>query len=138
MQSDLLVWISPTPLDPPAGLVREGDHGAPRVPDAVFSDSDVAMAKEPGLTAQVHGLILRAYQRHFDALLRRLPVGPLAELCGIGIPLEVAVQLLQQVASEGGGHAGGIVVGGLHQGRLAGLIQPQPQRHGSDPSLRGT
>ena len=77
MQSDLLVWIAPTPLDPPAGLVREGGRGVRGVFDAVFSDSDVALAKEPGLTAQVHGLILRAHQRHFDALLRRLPVGPI-------------------------------------------------------------
>lgn len=122
MQSDLLVWLAPTPLDPPAGLVREGGRGVRGVFDAVLSDSDVALAKEPGLTAQVHGLILRAHQRDFDALLRRLSVGPLAELRGIGIPLEVAVQPLQQVASEGGGHARAIVVGGLHQGRLAGLI----------------
>ena len=137
MQSDLLVWIAPTPLDPPAGLVREGGRGVRGVFDAVFSDSDVALAKESGLTAQLHGLILRAHQRHFDALLRPLPVGPLAELRGMSIHLEIAVQPLKQVASKGGGHAGGIVVGGLLQGRLAGLIQPQHQQQGSNPFLRG-
>ena len=73
----------------------------------MLCDPGVALAKEPGLTAQVHGLILRAHQCHFDALLPRLPVGPVAELRRIGIPLEVAVEPLQQVAGEGGGHAGG-------------------------------
>ena len=120
MQSDLLVRIGPAALDPPAGLGREGGRSVKYSPDAVLGDPGIPLTKEPGLTAQVHGPILCAHQRHFDALLRRLPVGPLAELRGIGIPLEVAVQPLQQVASEGGGHAGGIVAGGLNQGRLAG------------------
>ena len=103
MQSDLLVWIGPPALDPPAGLGRAGGRGIRRVFDAVLGDPGSALAKEPSLTAQVHGLILCAHQRHFDALLRRLPLGPLAELSGIGIPLEVAVQPLQQVEGEGGG-----------------------------------
>ena len=73
MQSDLLVWIGPAALDPPAGLGREGGRGVLGIFDAVFSDPGVALAKEP----QVHGLILRAHQRHFDALLRRLSAGPI-------------------------------------------------------------
>ena len=105
MQSDLLVWIGPAAFDPPAGLGREGGRGVRGVFDAVLGDPGVALAKEPGLTAQVHGLILRAHQRHFDSLLRRLPVGPVAELRGIGIPLEVAVEPLEQVAGESGGNA---------------------------------
>ena len=57
MQSDLLVWIGPAALDPPAGLGREGGRGVRRLFDAVLGDPGVALAKEPGLTAQVHGLI---------------------------------------------------------------------------------
>ena len=118
MQSDLLVWIVPAALDPPAGLGCEGGRGVRGVFDAVFGDPGVALAEEPGFTAQVHSLILPAHQGHFDALLLGLPAGPIAELRGIGIALEVAVEPVQQVVGEGGGHAGGIVVGGLHQGRL--------------------
>ena len=59
-----MVWIGPAALDRPAGLGREGGRGVRGVIDAVFGD--------PG--DQVHGLILLSHQRHFDALLRRLPV----------------------------------------------------------------
>ena len=51
MQSDLLVWIGPATLGPPAGLGREGGRGARGVFDAVFSDPGVALAKEPGFIA---------------------------------------------------------------------------------------
>ena len=96
MQSDLLVWIDPAALDPLAGLGREGGRGIRKVFDAVFGDSGVALAKEPGLTAQLHGLILHAHQRHFDALVPRLPLVPLAELRGIGHPLEHQVFRFQR------------------------------------------
>lgn len=38
MQSDLMVWIGPAALDPPAGLGREGGRGFRGVFDAVFGD----------------------------------------------------------------------------------------------------
>ena len=57
MQSDLLVWIGPAALDLPAGLGCEGGRGVRGVLDAVLGDPGVALAKESGLTAQVHGLI---------------------------------------------------------------------------------
>ena len=45
MQSDLLVWIGPAALDPPAGLSREGGRGVRGVLDALLGDPGVALAK---------------------------------------------------------------------------------------------
>ena len=100
MQSDLLVRIGPAALNLPTGLGRDGGCGARGVFDAVFADPGVALAKESGLTPQMHGLILSAQQHHVDALLLCLPASPVAELCGIGIALEVAVQPLQHEGVE--------------------------------------
>ena len=111
MQSDLLVWIAPMALE-----IRQPGWAARAA--AAFGEYltlcsviQVSSWREKQASPP---RCMRAHQCHFDALLRRLAVCPVAELRGIGIALEVAVKPLQQVPGEGGGHGDGIDVGGLH------------------------
>ena len=69
MQSHLLVRILPAALNPPSGLVRKVGCSFWGVFDAVFGDPGVVLLEGPGFAGQMHGLILRADQSHFDPLL---------------------------------------------------------------------
>ena len=69
MQSHLLVRILPAALNPPSGMVCEVGCSFWGVFDAVFRDPGVVFLEYPGFAGQMHGLILRAYQSHFDPLL---------------------------------------------------------------------
>ena len=81
-------------------------------------------------------------QVHLDPLLLAVPLGDVGEPVGGEVAVELAVEDVQDVAVELGGHTGGVVVGGDEPGGVLHEVgaeeQPVPRRHLVGELARGT
>ena len=68
--------------------------------------------------AVLNRLAAAADQVHLDPALRFVVEGQVLKLTGLEIGVQNAVDVLQDVAIEGGGEAPGVVVGGVEDGAV--------------------
>ena len=105
-----------------AGAGQEFFYGGGSELVAVFGVDGLALCEGQGegwpggVCGDVDALGDCRFEVHLDAGLDVVPEGLLAEGGGVEVGSEIAVETVEDVAVEGGGSAGGVVVGGEEGG----------------------
>ena len=83
---------------------------------AVFGVDGFALRKADGFAGEVDGLGVKAFEVHLDARGGGVPAGAVGEGVEVEVGAEFAVEAGEDVFVEGGGDAGGVVIGGEEGG----------------------
>src|SRR5262249_8450771 len=111
----------------PSRTARQRGEGFERVFVAVLGVDGLARTEfnEPARDPRL--LPLLAGEVHFDAMTLGIIEGVMAEAAKIEVGAQLTVDPRQQIEIEPGGHAGGVVVGGVEDTRVLHQVDPDDQ-----------